>query len=497
MSRRREPRIAIIGAGMSGICTAAKLQRAGIHDFVLYEKADQVGGTWRANTYPGLSCDVPSRYYSYTFAPNPDWTRLFSPGGEIRDYLRRVAAELGIDRHIRFGTEVDEAEWTQAGQWRVRTKHGDEETFDFIFSASGVLHHPRTPEIPGLDSFAGAVFHSARWDHSVPLDGRRVAVIGTGSTGVQITKALAPRCSSYTLFQRTPQWVFPIPNPRYSTFTRGLLKRFPAVNRRWGRLAYRFWQEVFERSFCLAVIRPGWQRRLITALSHAHLYRVRDRRLRERLRPSDKPMCKRMIFASGFYERFQRGEAELVDTAIDHVTERGIVTTDGRLHELDVIVLATGFDAHAYLRPVELIGPDGLRLSKVWSDEPRGYRTVALPGFPNFFLLLGPNSPIGNQSLFMITETQVDYALRWIERWRAGDFDSATPRDDATEGFMAEMRSAFPQTIWTSGCDSWYLGKDGLPALWPFSPKAHRDMLATPHTDEWELTTTADGSRTL
>jgi cation diffusion facilitator CzcD-associated flavoprotein CzcO len=482
----RDPRIAIIGAGMSGICTAARLRQAGIHDFVVYEKADEVGGTWRANTYPGLNCDVPSRYYSYTFAPNPDWTRVFPPGEEIRAYLRGVAVDLGIQRHIRFGAEVDEAEW-DGRRWRLRTKGGDEESFDFIVSAAGVLHHPRTPDIPGLDSFGGALFHSARWDHSVPLDGRRVGVVGTGSTGVQITKALSPRCSSYKLFQRTPQWIVPTPNPRYSRLTRASLKRFPALNRVWGRLAYRFWQQVFERSFCMAVIKPGWQRRLITAVAHAHLHKVRDPGLRERLRPSDKPMCKRMIFASGFYERFQQGQAELVDADIDHVTERGIVTADGQLHELDVLVLATGFDAHAYLQPVELVGPDGLRLSKVWSDEPRGYRTVALPGFPNFFLLLGPNSPIGNQSLFMITETQVDYALKWIERWRAGQFETATPTEDATENFMRELRAAFPDTIWTSGCDSWYLGKDGLPALWPFTPQAHRDMLATPHTEEWEL----------
>jgi cation diffusion facilitator CzcD-associated flavoprotein CzcO len=246
---------------------------------------------------------------------------------------------------------------------------------------------------------------------------------------------------------------------------------------------------VFERTFCLAVIRPGWPRRLITALSKLHLYTVRDRCLRERLRPADKPMCKRMVFASGFYERFNNGEAELVDAPIDHVTPGGIITADGRLHELDVIVLATGFDAHAYLQPVELIGLGGLKLSEVWSDEPRGYRTVALPGFPNFFLLLGPHSPIGNQSLFMITETQVDYVLKWIERWRAREFDSATPREEAAEEFMTEVRAAFPQTIWTSGCNSWYLGKDGLPALWPFTPQAHRDMLATPHTHEWELQT--------
>ena len=495
MQQRRDPRVAIIGAGMSGICAAAKLQMAGIHDFVIYEKADQVGGTWRANTYPGLFCDVPSRYYSYSFAPNPQWSRLFSPGEEILDYLRRVSVELGIESHIRFGTEVAQAEWTDTGRWRLQTKQGDEESFDFIVSASGVLHHPRIPDIPGLETFAGAAFHSARWDHSVPLDGRRVAVIGTGSTGVQITTALAPRCASYKLFQRTPQWMIPAPNPHYSKLTRGLLARWPTVNRWWGRVAYRGFQEAFERTLAIAVIRPSWQRRMVTAIAKAHLYTVRDRRLRERLRPSDAPMCKRMIMASGFYKRFESGQAELVDTAIDRVEERGIVTADGQLHELDVIVLATGFHAHAYLQPIELIGPAGLKLSEVWSDEPRGYRTVALPGFPNFFLLLGPNSPIGNQSLFMVTETQVDYLLKWVERWRTGEFDSATPRPDATEEYMAELRAAFPNTIWTSGCDSWYIGKDGLPMLWPFPAQSHRDMLASPHIDEWDLERVSNGSR--
>ncbi len=487
MSSRRNPRIAIIGAGMSGLAAAAKLRAAGMDDFVVYEKADRVGGTWRENTYPGLSCDVPSRYYSYTFAPNPHWSRLFSRGAEIQEYLRRVAVDLDLMRHIRFGTEVDEAEWTDAGTWSVRTRTGEEQEFDFVVSAAGILHHPRVPEIPGLDDFRGAAFHSARWDHSVPLDGRRVAVIGSGSTGAQITVALSPRCSEYKLFARTPQWVFPTPNPHYSRLSRLLLASFPALNRHWGRIAYRGWQKYFETIFALAVIRPGWQRSLVTAGSHVHLRRVKATSLRERLHPKDKPACKRMIFASGFYKRFNDGDAELVDTAIERVTETGIRTVDGRLHEVDVIVLATGFHAHTYLQPVELIGPDGLRLSKVWSGEPRGYRTVALPGFPNFFVLLGPHSPIGNQSLFMITETQVDYVLKWVERWRAGDFDVAAPTETATEAFQQEMSTAFPATIWMSGCDSWYLGKDGLPSLWPFTPQAHRDMLAAPNLDEWNL----------
>jgi cation diffusion facilitator CzcD-associated flavoprotein CzcO len=482
-----DPRVAIVGAGMSGICMAAKLQQIGIRDYEIFEKADRIGGTWRENTYPGLSCDVPSRYYSYTFAPNPDWTHLFSPGAEIYDYLDRVVDDLGIRERIRFGMEVDEAVWRD-DHWVVRTKNGLEGDYDFIVAGAGILHHPRTPEIPGLETFEGASFHSARWDHSVPLDGRRVAVVGTGSTGVQITRALAPRCAKYELYQRTPQWVFPLPNPAYRRSTRRLLRRFKTANRVWSRLAYRFWQGFFERGFCTAVVKPGLRRTLIDRLCRLHLRKVRDPELRRRLTPTDLPMCKRMIMATGFYEAFERDGVDLVDVGIDHVEPKGIVTQDGVLHELDVIVLATGFHAHAYLQPVELVGPEGQRLSDVWSGEPRAYRTVALPGFPNFFILQGPHSPIGNQSLFMIAETQCDYVLQFLEKWRRGELASASPRAEATERYNAEMRQAYPATIWTSGCNSWYIGKDGLPALWPWTPQAHRDMLAAPRMEEWEVT---------
>lgn len=490
MSGRRVPRVGVIGAGMSGICIAAKLRASGVDDIVIYEKADQVGGTWLANTYPGLACDVPSRYYSYTFAPNPNWSRVFSPGSEIHAYLRKVVTDLDLERHIRFNTEVAEAQWTAAGTWLVRTTDGAEDTFDFLVSATGVLHHPRTPDIPGLPDFSGALFHSARWDHSVPLDGQRVAVVGSGSTGVQITKALAPRVAQFKLFQRTPHWVFPVPDPRYSRLTRGLLASFPALNKRWGHRSYKMWQGFLEATFGQAAIRPGWQRAALGTVCKLYLHRVRDRMLRERMRPADAPLCKRMIFAGGFYERFDSGQAELVDTSIDRITERGIRTVDGREHDVDVIVLATGFHAHSYLHPIELTGLDGLRLSEVWDGEPRGYRTVALPGFPNFFLLLGPHSPIGNQSLFMVTETQVDYVLQWIEHWRDGMFDSAAPTEAAAERFQDQLRRALPNTVWSSGCKSWYLGKDGLPALWPFAPQAHRDMLATPVLAEWTLART-------
>jgi cation diffusion facilitator CzcD-associated flavoprotein CzcO len=478
----RSPSVAIIGAGMSGIGMAAKLKAAGIESFHLYEKAEDLGGTWRANTYPGLSCDVPSRYYSYTFAPNPTWTSVYSPGGEIWSYLDRVATDLDLRSRISFNSEVAEAEWTD-GHWRLRTKDGRQADCDFIISAAGGLVHPVKPDIPGLESFAGACFHSAEWDHSVGLEGRRIAVIGTGSTGVQITRALAPLAGKFELYQRTPQWIFPLPNRRYSRATRWLMRRFPQLNRH----AYRFWQAFFERTFARAVIQPGFWRWAISAACRLHLRRVRDPELRRRLTPPDLPMCKRMVMATNFYPQFERATVELVDEGIDRVEARGILTKDGKLHELDVIVLATGFNAHAFLRPVELIGRDGVRLSEVWRDEPRAYRTVALPGFPNFLMLIGPHSPFGNQSLFTISETQADFAMQCIELWREGRVAAMAPNQEATDRYNEEMRAAMPNTIWTSGCDSWYIGKDGLPHAWPWTPERHREMLAAPQLEEWDV----------
>lgn len=478
----RTPRVAIIGAGMSGIGMAAKLRMAGIESFRLYEKWDDIGGTWHANSYPGLSCDVPSRYYSYTFAPNPNWSRVYSPGREIWAYLDRVARKFQLYDRIELRTEVKEARWID-GRWRVRTSRGEQTDYDFIITAAGGLVHTLKPEIPGLDSFEGAAFHSAEWDHSVTLEGRRIAVIGTGSTGMQLTRALAPVAGRFELFQRTPQWVFPIPNRRYTRLAKWAYRRFPALN----HFGYRVWQLQFERTFGHATVERGFARWLISTGCRLHLRSVRDPELRRRLTPEYEPMCKRLVVGTNFYRQFRRANVELVDVAIDHVEPRGIVTHDGRLHELDVIVLATGFDAHAFLKPLELVGLEGVRLSELWEAEPFGYRSVALPGFPNLFTLLGPHSPIGNQSIFTVSETQMDFALALIAMWRRGEVDTMWPTVEATERFNAELRAAAPNTIWASGCQSWYLGKDGVPQPWPWTPERHREMLAEPRLHEWEF----------
>jgi len=477
---RREPRVVIIGAGMSGLCMAIKLKKAGFDDFTIYEKAADLGGTWRDNTYPGLTCDIPSRFYQYSFDPNPDWTQLFSPGAEIWRYLDAVARRHGLREHIRFNSEITDARFEQQ-RWHLRTASGEKTSADFLISATGVLHHPRWPDIEGLADFKGAKFHSARWDHSVKLKGKRVAVIGTGSTACQITCATAPEVAELHVFQRTPQWVLPLPNLR-SRLSRAY-RAVPALN----TVAYRGMQETFEL-LAKGLVKPGWQRSLISWMCQRNLASVKDPVLRQKLTPDYQPMCKRLVISSGFYDAMQRDNVHLVTDAIERIEPTGIRTRDGVLHEVDVLVLATGFDAHAYMRPMKLTGVDGITIDEAWRDGPRAYRTVALPGFPNLFVLMGPHSPIGNYSLFPIAEAQVDHAMTWVRRWRAGEVATVAPTPKATDRFNAEMRESMSDTVWVTGCQSWYLGKDGKPVLWPWTPDRHRKMLQEPVSEDFLIT---------
>jgi cation diffusion facilitator CzcD-associated flavoprotein CzcO len=476
--------VAIIGAGMSGLCMAIKLQDAGFDTYTVFEKADEVGGTWRDNTYPGLSCDVPSRFYSYSFRPNPAWSRFMSPGPEIQSYFRQVATERGIRPHIRFATDVTSARYRNR-QWWVATADG-EEAFDVLVTATGVLRVPRYPEIPGLDGFAGPVFHSSRWEHSVSLPDKRIGLIGTGSTGVQISAELGGKVEGLKIFQRTPQWVLPTPNIRYSRLTKAALRRWPALN----NVGYTFWKGYIENGLGRAAVEPCWQRRLVAALCRWNLrFSVRDPELRRRLTPDYQAMCKRQVMAGHYYGAIQKPGVDLVSEAIDHVEPKGVVTTDGTLHELDLLVLATGFDARAYVRPMDIVGENGLTLNEVWEDGPHAYRSIAVPGFPNLFMLMGPHSPVGNQSLVIIAEDQADYAMWWINQIRDGHVVAAAPTEAATKDYNESMKAAMPHTVWVTGCNSWYLGKDGLPELFPWIPRRHRELLSAPEPSDFDVRT--------
>lgn len=474
-------RVGIVGAGMSGLCMATRLRDAGYDDVVIYEKASELGGTWRENRYPGLTCDVPSRFYSYSFHPNPEWSQLMASGGEILDYFRRYADERDLRRLIRFDSEVTDARWTGA-RWHLRTADGGEDDVDVLVTAAGILHHPVMPDIDGLDTFEGVAVHSARWDPDTEVDGKRVGIIGTGSTGVQLTTALAERAGHLSVFQRTAQWVLWMPNREYGSGTRLLFRRLPWLN----GVAYRGYRRLIEGTLGVAAVRPGWQRSAMSACARASLrLGVKDPVLRAKLTPDYKPLCKRIVVSSGFYPAMQRENVDLVTDGIERIDPRGVVTRDGKLHELDVLVLATGFDAQAFMRPMRIEGSDGQTLEAAWANGPYAYRTIALPGFPNLFTLIGPHSPVGNQSIIGVAETQTRYVMQWIDLLSRGGVAWASPRADATDRYNAERRAAAPQTIAASGCSSWYLGPDGAPEIWPWTPDDHREMLRAPAFDEW------------
>ena len=482
MSRR----FAIIGAGMSGILTAIKLKQRGVRDFAIYEKAGGLGGTWRDNTYPGLSCDVPSHVYAYSFELKPDWSHRFSPGAEIQGYFEGVAKKYGLDSHFRFNSEIVRAEHHD-GRWHLSIKDGATDVVDFVICATGVLHHPAYPDIPGLGDFEGACFHSARWDHSVPLEGRRIGIIGTGSTAIQIVPALADIVSKLTLFQRTAQWVLPLANPAYSEDEKAMYRASPEQLQQ----SYDFWSARFVDTFARAVIGDQDGLRKIEAACRTNLEQnVVDPDLRRRLTPNYRAACKRLIMSDAFYPAMQKRNVALVTDGIDRIEPGGVRTKDGVLHELDVLVLATGFDGHAFLRPMDVVGESGRRLADAWTQANEAYRSVAVPGFPNFFMLVGPNSPIGNFSVILISEIQLAYILQLVDLVLGGKCRSVVPKEEATRLFNIALREAMKGTVWVTGCRSWYLDRNGNPALWPWSFDRFRKEMNSPDLADFDLAST-------
>ncbi len=479
----RELRFAIIGAGMSGVLAAIKLFEAGYRDVGLYEKAERLGGTWRENTYPGIACDVPSHLYSYSFEPNPGWSHHYSPGNEIQAYFERVARKHGVEARIRFGQEVTRADW-RGGRWELETAKGVRDSADVVIAATGVLHHPNLPDIPGLSSFAGACFHSARWNHSTTLDGKRVGVVGTGSTAVQIVTALVERVAKLSLFQRTAQWVLAQTNPPYTDAERTDFARDPdSLATMRANMS-----QLFSDTFSNAVVDANSAMiKMIEEQCRANLEsNVRDPELRERLRPSYRAACKRLVISPNFYQAIQHPNAELVTSGIERVEPKGVRTKDGRLHELDVLVLATGFRADRFMRPTRVTGRDGVSLDDVWAKRPSAYLSISIPGFPNLFMLNGPNGPVGNFSLIEVAELQMAYILQLVESLRDGRAREISASAPASVEFERARSEAAKGAIWSTGCKSWYLDDRGIPASWPWTFDRFREEMARPKLEAYE-----------
>jgi cation diffusion facilitator CzcD-associated flavoprotein CzcO len=468
---------------MSGILSAIKLREAGYSDFTVYEKASSIGGTWRENTYPGIACDVPSHLYSYSFEPNPEWSHHFAPGREILTYFEGVAKRHDILPAIRFDDEVSRCEFRD-GRWHLETASGHRDEVDFVIAATGVLHHPNVPDIPGMRDFAGALFHTARWDHNVALSEKRVGVIGNGSSAVQIVSAIVDEVGHLSLFQRTAQWIMPQKNPAYSASERGGFRDDPnAIPQLRTDLS-----RLFAEGFSNAVVdATSPQMALIEDACRSNLESsVSDPELRERLRPDYRAACKRLVISPDFYRAIQQPQAELVTTAIDRIEAGGIRTRDGRLHELDVVVLGTGFRADRFLRPIEVTGRGGVSLDDAWAKRPVAYLSISIPDFPNLFMLNGPNGPVGNFSLIEVAELQLKYVLQLVEEVRSGRCSEVSPTAEATAHFDAERMAAAKGTVWATGCRSWYLDEEGIPSAWPWTFDRFREEMAAPALEAYE-----------
>ena len=480
-------RYAIVGAGMSGILAAIKLIERGETNFTVFEKAADLGGTWRDNRYPGLTCDTPSHAYSYSFALNPEWAAYYAAGPEIHRYFRNVAERRGVIPFIRYNSEVTSCRFDDArAVWQIGLKDGGTAEADVVIAASGVLHHPNVPSLPGLESFAGKAFHSARWDDSAVLDGARVGVIGCGSTGIQITNALSDRAQRLVHFSRSPQWIMPVPQFDYTAEQRQAFARDPALidairhDPQYWAAIYRFTDGITDfNSPEIAEIQENCRLYLESKVS--------DPVLLEQLRPNYIAACKRLIYNWEYYDCVQRPAVCLETGAIARIEPAGVAMADGTFHELDVLVLATGFQAGQFIRPAVVTGRGGFKLDDFWTVRPTAHLAVTLPGFPNFFMLNGPTGPVGNFPLIDIAEMQWDYLMQLMAPIHAGEARTVEPTREAFEAYEQRRIAAARKTVFGSGCTSWYLDATGVPSTWPWTYQAFVDAMARPVVGEFSF----------
>jgi cation diffusion facilitator CzcD-associated flavoprotein CzcO len=475
-------RVAIIGAGFGGLGAAIALRKAGHTDLVILERATAVGGTWRDNSYPGCACDVPSHLYSFSFAPNPDWTHSFSRQGEIWDYLERVADRYGLRRSIRFEVNVTEARWDASrARWRIQTSRG-EMTADVLIAAAGPLSEPALPDIPGLASFPGPVFHSSRWDHGFDLAGKRVAVVGTGASAIQIVPEIQPAVSRLVLFQRTPAWVMPRRDRPISETKKWLYRRVP-LTQRTARLGIYVTREALVGAF---VKRPEMLRRAQRIALANMAKSITDPGLRAKLTPGYVMGCKRILLSDDYYPALTQPNVDVVAAGLAKVGGSTLTAQDGTAHDADAIVFATGFRAVDMPIAQHIYGAAGLSLAQAWGGDMRALRGTTVPGFPNLCLVVGPNTGLGHNSIVYIIESQLSYItdyLATLDRTGAAALDA---RPAAQQRWCAGIEQRMAATVWTTGgCVSWYLNAAGRnPTLWPASTIRFR--LATRRLDPAE-----------
>ena len=458
-----KPTVAILGAGAGGIAMGIALKRAGF-EFTIYEKSDGVGGTWRDNGYPGAACDVPSHLYSYSFELNPWWSRTFASQTEILAYLERCTDQYGIRTHLRLGTAISEARWQPAAQeWALTASDGESFTADVVVSGLGMLNVPRIPAIPGADRFAGRAFHSSRWDHGKSLSGERVASIGTGASAIQYVPAIAPDVEHLTVFQRTPIWITPRLDKPYSAAEQRRFARVPGAARLHRFGIWRTYQQASFRTDSDLTI-------AMTELARSYLARkVEDPALREALTPDYPVGCKRPLTSREWLPALQRPNVRLVTEPIVEITERGPRTADGEVHEVDTIIYGTGFKADQYLSTVDVVGEGGRHLSDDWAEGAEAYMGISVAGYPNFFLLYGPNTN-GVTSIIFLLEAQVHYVMAALRHMHLLGLASLGVRRRVMARYNRRVQSRMEGTVWTAGCTNYFRAPSGkVVTQMPFS----------------------------
>mgnify|MGYP003449757752 FL=1 len=451
-------RVLIIGAGFAGVGLAIQLQKRGIDDFLVLEKAASVGGTWRDNHYPGAACDVPSHLYSYSFEPKTDWSRKFAPQAEIVAYIQHCVDKHQLAGKIRCNTEVASAEFEQAsGLWRVIGMDGEHYLAQALVSACGQLNQPAYPRIPGLESFAGEAFHSARWNHAYDLAGKRVAVIGTGASAIQFVPEIVPKVQHLTLFQRSAAYVISKPDRAYKRWELALLRRWP-----WLQQIDRGLKYVQHEVRALAFIHFPVLMKLFQFSFQRHLAAAIVDPERQRQLQPDYPLgCKRILISNNYFPALAQGNVEIVNQAIQSITAHGVVTADGREHPVDALIYGTGFAATDFLAPMQIKGLDGVELNQAWRDGAEAYKGISVSGFPNLFLLYGPNTNLGHNSILYMLESQFAYVLNCLGALQRQGLRYMDVKPQVQQRFNQHLQQVIRHSIWEQGCTSWYKNAAG------------------------------------
>jgi cation diffusion facilitator CzcD-associated flavoprotein CzcO len=480
--------VLIVGGGFSGLCMAIQLRKARMNSFLLLEKSDDIGGTWYDNRYPGCACDIPSHLYSFSFELWPDWSRMYPGQQEIHDYLKRCVEKYGLTPHLRLNTRFHEAVWDEAeGVWHATAGDGMRIRARVLVSGIGGLHVPQYPKLKGMELFAGTAFHSSTWKHDVNLDGKNVAVIGTGASAIQIVPQIAPRAGKLYLFQRTPPWIVPRMDFAITDKWRRRFRRHPLVMRAFRQ--YIFWRQEFR---VLGFLGNRFVRGKATEIAQRHMEKsTSDPKMREALTPKYELGCKRVLVSDDFYPALTRPNVELVTGGIAQVCEHSIVTTDGQERPIDVLIYGTGFRATEPLIGIRVVGRDGVQIHDAWRERMSAYLGVTVSGFPNLFLLLGPNTGLGHNSVVLMIEAQVRYTMSCLKLMQRRKRRVIEVHAETQKQFVADIHRKLEGTVWQSGgCKSWYqdarTGENTT--LWPGSVVAYIRRTRSASLADYELT---------